>query len=181
MYGIFVCCWEEHAIDFRLISAWNWWNHKLFSFKVFLHDQYTLVQIAKKHSRILFLCTASNTFVKPCASTAWSITAHKKIAANSTKCILGFSWLLNRQSKFGYQIFKNGHLLLTFFIHLDSRNIGYSDITWSYFLSFISFQWFFVDLIEYFKIVPKVKSVCFIFFITVFVKHVLLSAVKDNI
>jgi hypothetical protein len=86
-----VSSWEEHAIDFRLILAGDRWNHKLFTFEVLFHDQYTLVQVSEQHTGVLFLCAASDIFVESCAAAAGSIATQKKIATYSATRVFTFA------------------------------------------------------------------------------------------
>jgi hypothetical protein len=39
---------EQHAVDLRLVTAFDRWDFELFTFEVLLHDKLTLVQVSEE-------------------------------------------------------------------------------------------------------------------------------------
>jgi len=84
-------CWEEHAVDLRLLSTRNGGNHELLTAKCFLHDKSALVKVTKEYiyaggfppaARLSpYLLNESGT------TATREVAAECKVANDSTKCV----------------------------------------------------------------------------------------------
>lgn len=72
--------WKEHAVYFWLVSALDRRNDKLLAFKVFLHNQLALVQVAKQIGMALALIVGKI----PAATTVSEVAKAADVAKYST-------------------------------------------------------------------------------------------------
>jgi len=84
-------CWEEHAVDLRLLSTRDGGNHELLATECFLHDKSALVKVAKEYISAGGFPPAARLspylLNEPGTTAAREVAAEYKVAKDSTKCV----------------------------------------------------------------------------------------------